>query len=167
MRKRLAARIVTALAVLAVLIGSTQWKPTVFAARPQASSAMAADKANSSRGTGDDPNIKGDKQQAVKNDPANEPPAPPKKGGAKTRGFFDCWVTANNYTPWWVDVYVDGTYRGQVAPWGAGTVNAGAGGTTLYGSWASIPYHVADANKGSGKSVPFRLTQQAGAISNG
>ena len=133
MTKRLATRIVTALAVLVLLIGSKQWKPTAFAAGPQGSTAAATDKSNSSRGAGEDPNIKADKQQAAKNDPANEPPAPPKKGGAKTRGFFDCWVTADNYTPWWIDIYVDGTYRGQVAPWGAGTVNAGAGSTTLYG----------------------------------
>src|SRR2546425_10469595 len=111
MKKRLAARIVTALAVLVLLIGSKQWKPTASAAGPQASTAKATDKSNSSRGAGEDPNIKADKQQAAKNDPANEPPAPPKKGGAKTRGFFDCSVTADNYTPWWIDVYVDGTYR--------------------------------------------------------
>src|SRR2546427_662757 len=133
MKKRLATRIVTALAVLVLLIGSKQWKPTAFAAGPKASTAKPPGKSNSSRGAGEDPNIKTDKQQAAKNDPANEPPAPPKKGGAKTRGFFDCWVTADNYTPWWIDIYVDGTYRGQVAPWGAGTVNAGAGSTTLYG----------------------------------
>src|SRR5260370_34217386 len=121
---------VIALVVLVLLAGSKQWNPTAFAAGPQA--ATATDKSSSSRGAGEDPNIKADKQQAAKNDPANEPPAPPKKGGAKTRGFFDCWVTADNYTPWWVDVYVDGTYRGEVAPWGAGTVNAGAGGAMLY-----------------------------------
>jgi hypothetical protein len=148
---RLALRIVTALVILVLLIGSTQWTSAAFAAGPQASSATATDKANSSRGTGEDPNIKTDKEQAAKNDPANEPPAPPKKGGAKTRGFFDCWVTVDNYTPWWVDVYVDRTYRGQVGPWGAGTVNAGAGGTNLYGravfdngsvkSWGPRQFH--------------------------
>ena len=132
MTKRLATRIVTALAVLVLLIGSKQWKPTAFAAGPQGSTAAATDKSNSSRGAGEDPDIKADKQQAAKNDPANEPPAPPKKGGAKTRGFFDCWVTADNYTPWWIDVYVDGTYRGQVASWGSGMVNVGAGSIALY-----------------------------------
>jgi hypothetical protein len=112
---------------------SMQAKPKASASAPQASSGKATDKAMASRGAGPDTNIKQDKDQATKNDAAKAPPAPPSKGGAKTRGIFDCWVTANNYTPWWVDIYVDGTYRGQVAPWGAGTVNAGAGGTALYG----------------------------------
>jgi hypothetical protein len=133
MNQHLAGRVVIALAVFVLPVATMQEKSQAFAAEAQASSAKATAKATSSRGVGDDPNIKGGKQQAASNDPAKEAPAPPQKGGAKTRGLFDCYVTADNYTSWWIDIYVDGTYRGQVSPWGAGTVNAGIGGTTLYG----------------------------------
>ena len=84
-----------------------------------------------SRGSGPDANIKKDEKDVATN--AQEPPAPPEKGGQKQRGPNDCWVTTDNSSPWFANVYVDGTYRGQVPPWGKVTFNVGAGNTTLYG----------------------------------
>jgi hypothetical protein len=127
-----AAAIVVSLLVVFTLVSTGQEKPK-SSAGAQASSGKAEDKAAKTRGGGADSNVKEGKDQAAKNDPAQEPAAPPEKGGKKERGVFDCWVTADNYTGWWIDIFVDGTYRGQVSPWGRGTVNAGAGGTTLYG----------------------------------
>jgi hypothetical protein len=129
-KKRLRPGITLVLAVLIVMTAAMLGTPKAFAQGKAVG--KATDKAQGSRGAGEDPNIKQDKQSAT-NDPAKETPAPPKKGGAKTRGYLDCWVTADNYTPWWIDIYIDGTYRGQVAPWGGGTVDAGSGGTTVYG----------------------------------
>src|SRR5262245_18477808 len=89
----------------------------------QQSGNKASDKATKGRG-GADPNIK---TESGKNVAAQEPAAPPKKGGAQGRGVFDCWVTYDNYTPWYIDVFADGNYRGTVAPFGDITVNVGAG----------------------------------------
>jgi hypothetical protein len=100
--------------------------------KTQASRAQESDKSTKSRSVGDDPNIKQGKEQVAKNSPGNEPPAPPQKGGARSRGPLDCWLTIDNWSPWWIDVYIDGTYRGEVSPFGKGTVNAGFGGTMLY-----------------------------------
>jgi len=129
MKRRLtSAAVATAVLITLMVSAQEQSKPVGAQATTGAS---AEDKSNKTRG-GPDENIKVGEDQAAKNDPAKEPPAPPDKGGAKTRGYLDCWVSVNNYTPWWVDVYVDGTYRGQASPWGAGVVNAGSGGTALY-----------------------------------
>jgi hypothetical protein len=43
--------------------------------------------------------------------------APPQKGGPKTRGP-SCRIHIDNRTPWYVDIYTDGDYRGQVSSWG-------------------------------------------------
>jgi hypothetical protein len=127
MNHRLAG-IVVALVVIFALLASAQNAPNASA---PTSARTATDKSAKSRG-GPDANIKEDKNQVATNDPAQEPAAPPQKGGQKQRGPNDCWLTADNYTPWYINVYVDGTYRGQLSPWGKGIVNAGAG-TTLYG----------------------------------
>jgi hypothetical protein len=126
---QLRGRIITLVAVLIVATAAMQTQNAFAQGKAEG---KATDKAASSRGAGPDSNIKQDKQSAV-NDPAKGTPAPPKKGGAATRGYLDCWVTASNYTPWWIDVYIDGTYRGQLSPWGDGTVNAGSGATVIYG----------------------------------
>jgi hypothetical protein len=120
------------LAVLITLAVSAQENAKLAGAKEQGANAKAEDKSAKSRGVGEDPNIKEGKEQAAKNNPDNAPPAPPQKGGGKSRGPLDCWVTVDNWTPWWIDVYVDGKYRGQASPFGKGTVNAGAGGTNLY-----------------------------------
>ncbi len=91
----------------------------------------AEDKAAKARGA-QDPNIKVTRDKVEANDASKETPAPPHKGGAKSRGPSDCWVKYNNYTPWWIECYADGRYAGTVAPWGDFTANVGAGVTTLY-----------------------------------
>jgi hypothetical protein len=79
-----------------------------------------------------DPNIK--KADATNDKSGAQTPAPPNKGGQKGKGLGPGYVevTFNNFTPWYVNCFVDGLYRGTVAPWGAMTFATGNGVTTLY-----------------------------------
>jgi len=113
MNHRLAG-IVVALVVVLGLLASAQTAPNA-SAPAGAATGKAADKPSpKSRGAGPDPNIKQDQNQAATN--AQETPAPLPKSGQKQRGPTDCWVTAANESPWYVNVYVDGTYRGRFLP---------------------------------------------------
>jgi hypothetical protein len=76
-----------------------------------------------------DENIKKDRQP---NDPQAKAVAPPEKGGPKTRSAA-CHIHMDNRTPWYIDIYTDGDYRGQVSPYGDSTGYVGCGNTTFYG----------------------------------
>jgi hypothetical protein len=92
-------------------------------------SGKASDTAKTARGSADsDPNVK---TPPAANDPAKDTPAPARKGGQKTRGMA-CYVNFDNYTPWFVEAFVDGTYRGTVAPWGDLDTVTGDGPTEIY-----------------------------------
>jgi hypothetical protein len=49
----------------------------------------------------------------------------------KARGSY-CSVYFNNFTGYYVDVYMDGVYWGEIAPYGGGTVTDGDGYTRIY-----------------------------------
>ncbi len=132
MNHRLAG-IIVAFVVIFTLLASAQNAPVT--PTPKGQAAMNAEEPKKSRG-GPDANIKKDEKDVATN--AQSAPAPPEKGGQKQRGPNDCWVTTDNSSPWFANVYVDGTYRGQVPPWGKVTFNVGAGNTTLY-SRATFP----------------------------
>jgi len=85
--------------------------------------------AQKSRGGGADENIKSDSDV---NDPDKPMPAPGVKGGEKSKGQGDCAVIVDNRTGWYVRIFVDGTYRGTIAPWGDSYCYTGAGITRLY-----------------------------------
>lgn len=85
---------------------------------------------STTRGEGADPNIKSDKQT---NDPKSEMAAPEKKGGAKTRGGILCEVRFDNRTKWFIKLYVDGTYRGTLSPYGDAVAYTLLGETGVYG----------------------------------
>lgn len=72
-------------------------------------------KAAMSRGTGPDQNVKSD---SALNRANAVVPAPPAKGGAKTRGTSPEQLHVDNRTSWYVRIYVDGDYVGTVEPWG-------------------------------------------------
>lgn len=55
---------------------------------------------------------------------------PGAKGG-DTRGSY-CRVVYDNWTEWYIHVYVDGYYEGGLGRWGAKTVNVGVGNTKVY-----------------------------------
>jgi hypothetical protein len=75
----------------------------------------ASDKGVRSRGSADnDPNIK---TKEGLNDPAKDMPAPANKGGEKTRAMA-CSIDFDNYTPWLLQLFIDGNYVGVVGPYG-------------------------------------------------
>jgi len=92
----------------------------------------ATTKAAQSRGQAGekDENIK---QDRAANDPNAKIEAPPEKGGAKTRQSASCQIHIDNRSPWYVDIYTDGSYRGQVSPYGDSYGYVGCGGTLFYG----------------------------------
>jgi len=121
--KRLYSTIVVGLAL------SLGFAPIAAVAQDHPKAASA--KATKSRGdaTAKDENIK---QDAGPNDPNAKIPAPPDKGGPKTRGSY-CLVDVDNRTPYYISVYTDGNYRGQVSPYGDLVGYVGCGNTRLYG----------------------------------
>jgi hypothetical protein len=100
---------------------------SLLVAEPQQEQVVTA-KAQKARGTGADENIKRD---SFVNDPAVKPPAPPAKGGEKTRGYL-CGIVLDNWTPWYVGFYIDGDAWGTAGPWGAASGVAFAGTTRVY-----------------------------------
>jgi len=80
-------------------------------------------------GGGADENIKSDSDA---NDPNKQMAAPANKGGERARGMDACAVVVDNRTGWYVRIFVDGTYRGTIAPWGDAYCYTGAGTTKLY-----------------------------------
>src|ERR1044071_9140071 len=54
-------------------------------------------------------------------------PAPTNRGTAD-----DCHLTFDNYTGYWIKIYVDGNYKGMVEPWGTGEVWVFGGWTSWY-----------------------------------
>ena len=88
------------------------------------------DHAQKGRGAGGaDQNIKSDSDA---NDPGKQMPAPGAKGGEKSKGQGDCAVVIDNRSAWYIRIYIDGTYRGTIAPWGDSYAYTGAGETQLY-----------------------------------
>ncbi len=109
-----------------------------FAAEKKAKEVVVEAKAQKPRGEGADANVK---SGPGKNDPTKKVPAPAAKGGEKKRGGA-CGVIADNYTPWIIQVYIDGDYQGTVAPWGDLDLLAIAG-------WPTNAYARADFTDGS------------------
>jgi hypothetical protein len=96
----------------------------------QSKSKVDKDHAQKGKGGGSDQNIKSDSDA---NDPGKPVPAPGKKGGEKSKGQAGgCAVVLDNRTGWFIRIYVDGTFRGTIAPWGDSYCYTGAGRTQLY-----------------------------------
>ncbi|MGC9973181.1 MAG: hypothetical protein ABSE56_21605 [Bryobacteraceae bacterium] len=87
------------------------------------------DKATRSRGNDGarDPNIK---SENTVNKVNPDIPAPPSKGGTARAEY--CQVHVDNRTNLIIKVFVDGTYRGLMGPWGDLYTYTLAGGTGLY-----------------------------------
>ncbi len=117
----------------AVLVATVAWSGEALA-RTKGKSVKARveqTKAEKGRGTGPDTNIKNDQD---KNDPNSPRPAPANKGGEKAKGAgpATCQVKFDNSTGYYIRVYVDGTYRGTMDPWGDYSLYTGSGSTDLY-----------------------------------
>ncbi len=113
-----------------ILSGTTAAQTTAKKAGAAKGKKVEKAHAQKSRGGGGaDQNIKSDSDA---NDPDKPMPAPGNKGGEKSKGQSSCAVIIDNRTGWYIRIYVDGTYRGTVAPWGDSYCYTGAGGTQLY-----------------------------------
>ena len=120
---------------------------------------LKGSKGEASRGGEADPNIKTGKET---NDPDAQIDAPPSKGGATTRGGGYCEVQFDNRTRWYIKLYVDGTYRGTLSPYGDAVVYALPGSTTVYAradfdSGGFTRWGPSNYSCGSGQYIPFRM----------
>ena len=79
---------------------------------------------------GQDENIKTAK-------PADDTKAPKKE---KSRGDL-CYITVNNYTPYSIDIYVDGDWVGTIAAYTSAYTYAYPGTTKLYGKSIGGSYY--------------------------
>jgi hypothetical protein len=81
-------------------------------------------------GEAEDPNIK---SNSVENNPDRKAatPAPPEKGGEKTRGG-SCIFKMDNATPWKIKLFIDGDYVALLPPWGDATSTYNTGGHAVY-----------------------------------
>ena len=74
------------------------------------------------------PNIK---INAPDND-KNPLPASSKKNSKKTNNAKECEIIFDNYTGYFIEVYIDGIYRGTVGEWGTLYVTVKGGYTKVY-----------------------------------
>jgi hypothetical protein len=73
-----------------------------------------------------------------------------------------CRVDVDNWTPWKVQIYVDGTFRGLVSPWGDGVTYTGAGPTRVYAraeftDGSALTWGPTDYDCYGGQHIYFRL----------
>ena len=99
------------------------------AGEKKAAASTSTDKSKKSRGGGEDSNIK---SKAPQNDPGKLGTPTPKE---KTRGGGPsyCRLHVDSRVNAYVNIYVDGDFRGTVSPGGDAYGYTGNGGTTLYG----------------------------------
>ncbi|RYC66878.1 hypothetical protein [Spirosoma sordidisoli] len=109
------AQLVFIACLLIALVGTT----TVAQDKPDKNVTVTGKAVPKTRGA--NPNIK-------KDVPTTDVPVP---RPAKTRGAL-CRVKFDNYTGLYIKIYVDGDYKGTLAPWDDGTVTVGSGYTTIY-----------------------------------
>jgi len=88
-------------------------------------------KSTTARSRGADENIKTAKP-TTNSENANVP-APANKAPGRSKGASAvATVVLDNSTPWYIDIYIDGSYRGTMGPWGDSYAYALAGNTRLY-----------------------------------
>ncbi|HLZ44180.1 MAG TPA: hypothetical protein VKQ05_00705 [Gemmatimonadales bacterium] len=83
-----------------------------------------------SRGTATDENIK--KPRAANDPAAAAIPAPANKGGNQTRGAASV-VHLDNWTNYYIDLYVNGEFCATSGPWGDAYCLVPSGSAVLYG----------------------------------
>jgi hypothetical protein len=123
--------IATRLGLLAATVtaGAIVASSTLPGVQAQKAGQSAKDTAKAARGTGADANIK---TPRGKNDPKQEAVGPSTKTGSKTRGAVATY-TVDNFTKYYIDIYVDGDFKGTVSPLGDSTGYADPGTYSLYG----------------------------------
>ncbi|HRN54262.1 MAG TPA: hypothetical protein PK788_12260 [Gemmatimonadaceae bacterium] len=103
---------------------------------PAASQAQAKseERATLSRGgmAGEDENIRIATGTNVRGEPGEQPPSAKAPAGTMTRGANDCRVHFDNRSNLFIAAYAQGTYRGELSPWGDVYTYVLAGETRLY-----------------------------------
>lgn len=116
--------------LLALAIGALASVPLTLSAQAQTQPVVT--KATTGTGAAADTNVKG---AGPVEDATRGSIQPQKKGGAATRAAL-AEVHIDNWTPRYINIYVDGYYAGQVAPWGDLYFYVHTGSHTLYGKGA-------------------------------
>ncbi len=88
-------------------------------------------KGQKSRGTGEDPNVK--KDSDVNMEGQETPPPAAKAAGTRGKARGGCTVEVDNWTPYYVRLYNNGDYVGEVSGWGDAYSWATPGVLQLYG----------------------------------
>lgn len=112
-----------------------------------------------SKGPAQDANIS---QPEKPNDRSDKPQPPASKGGtAKGAG---CEVQLDNWTPWNVKIYIDGSYVGTMIPWGESYTYAMPGRVRVYaradfsdGSY--LYWGPRDYRCGANQYIYFKMTE--------
>lgn len=156
---RLNARLMILMTVAALVCGSAQG---VFAQkRGKGKSQSFVLKPNKTTERGSDPNVKDESMVNSQNQEAAGPAN--KDAGGATRGAAGvCRVKVDNWTPWKIQIFVDGTFRGMVSPWGDGVTYTGAGPTRVYAravfdDGSALNWGPKDYDCFSGQYIYFRL----------
>lgn len=140
--------------------GKDKTKKTDASKQKKQSFTLKATKVESGRG-GEDPNIK---DRSMANTENQDFVAPKEKGGTTTgRGAAGvCRVDFDNRTNLKVQLFVDGAFRGVLAPYGDASVYTGSGPTRVYaraeftdGSY--VYWGPSDYTCYSGQYIDFRM----------
>lgn len=96
--------------------------------------AKSEERATLSRGgmAGEDENIRVATGTNVRGEPGEQPPSAKAPTGTMTRGANDCRVHFDNRSNLFIAAYAQGTYRGEISPWGDVYTYVLAGETRLY-----------------------------------
>lgn len=114
--------------VLAVVACSFAFATAALAADPKPTGTTVDEKAQKSRGSGADPNIK---KTSDKND--TKAKAPDAKGKKRGGGPNECGIHFDNQTNLKIRIFVDGNLEGLLMPWGDAGFVTGNGTTVVYG----------------------------------
>ena len=72
-------------------------------------------------------------QREVNNDPNDSRPAPPDKDGPRTRGgIYASELRFDNRTPWYIEIYINNEYAGELGPYGDSYIPTTDGRFSLY-----------------------------------
>jgi hypothetical protein len=113
------------IAVCIILTYIVSYNPVLFSQdKPEKTIESAVQK-----GSGNDNNIT---SKSNKNDPNDKSTAPSYKDESRGSGPGICTVTIKNFTNWYIDIYMDGKYIGEIGPWQDAYSYTGTGATKIY-----------------------------------
>lgn len=116
------------LLLIPLLAGCAALLTAAPAQAQQAQPTAGESKAERSRGTGTDENIRADR---APNRQGAVMAAPAAKGGDRTRGGISV-VHVDNWSQWYIDVYMNGSFCGSMGPYGDIYCAVSSGNVTMY-----------------------------------